>query len=96
MTTAETAPTGPSAGNGPPALMMAGHNTKQEVFMNTFYCVTSSFYDNGRVTAAITATKQAARRPESEFHSTSRADIYIDWYDTQQAAEQAIQDARNA
>ena len=32
MTTAETAHPGPSAGNGPPALMMAGHNAKQEVF----------------------------------------------------------------
>lgn len=64
--------------------------------MNTYYCVTSSFYDSGRVTAAITSMRQSDSKPDSEYHSTSRADVYIDWYESRQEAEQAIIDARNA
>ena len=48
--------------------------------MRTWYCVTSTFDDRGRVTAAITATKEAEVCPESTFSSTNRKDIYIDWF----------------
>lgn len=42
VTTAETARPGPSAGNGPPALMMAGHNKKQEENAMTRYQIVYS------------------------------------------------------
>ena len=62
----------------------------------TWYCVVSSFDDRGRVTANITASKLADEKPESSFTSTSRKDVYADWYDSYEAAEKAVQDARNA
>lgn len=46
--------------------------------MKTWYCVTSSFDNRGRVTANITATKEAETCPESTYTSTSRKDIYND------------------
>lgn len=48
--------------------------------MRTWYCVTSTFDDRGRVTAAITATKEAEVCPKSTFTSAKRKDIYIDWF----------------
>lgn len=50
--------------------------------MKTWYCVTSSFDDRGRVTANITATKEAKACPESTYTSTSRKDIYNDWFES--------------
>lgn len=62
----------------------------------TWYCVVSAFYDNGRVTANITTSKLADEKPESHFTSTSRKDVYSDWYDSYEAAQKAVVDARNA
>ena len=62
----------------------------------TWYCVVSSFYDNGRVTANITASKLADEKPESSFTSLRRKDVYADWYDSYEAAQKAVTDARNA
>lgn len=51
--------------------------------MKTWYCVTSSFDNRGRVTANITATKEA----ESTYTSTSRKDIYNDWFESLDEAQ---------
>lgn len=50
--------------------------------MKTWYCVTSSFDNRGRVTANITATKETETCPESTYTSTSRKDIYNDWFES--------------
>lgn len=64
--------------------------------MKTYYCVTTSFDDRGRVTAGITNTLEAAKKPESPFTSTSRKDIYNDWFESFEEAKQFVEEARVA
>ena len=60
---------------------------KGGVIMKTWYCVTSSFDNRGRVTANITATKEAETCPKSTYTSTSRKDIYNDWFESLDEAQ---------
>ena len=64
--------------------------------MKTYYCVTSSFHDRGRVTAAITATIEAESKPESTYTSTRRKDIYNDWFESIEAANKFVEEAKTA
>lgn len=64
--------------------------------MKTYYCVTTSFDDRGRVTAGITNTVEAVTKPESTFTSTSRKDIYNDWFESFEEAKQFVEEARVA
>ena len=75
-------------------LMIEGKGTVKN--MKTWYCATSSFDDKGRVTAAITATKEAEECPESTFKSTSRKDIYNDWFGSAEEAEEWVEQSRCA
>ncbi len=60
----------------------------------TYYCVTSAYYDNGRVTAAITMIQQCAMKPDDHSTSKSDRDIYTEWYDNLADAEKAVAEAR--
>lgn len=60
----------------------------------TYYCVTSTFHDIGRVTAAITMTQICSVKPESHMTSTRDRDIYTDWYDNFADAQKAVAEAR--
>ena len=62
----------------------------------TWYCVTSSFDDRGRVTATITNTCKAVVKPEGSFVSTRMKDIYNDWYGSMEEANKAVKKAREA
>lgn len=64
--------------------------------MKTYYCVTTTFDDKGRVTATITNTIEADKKPENTFKSTSRKDIYNDWFDNINAANSCIEEAKRA
>ena len=64
--------------------------------MKTYYCVTTSFDDHGRVTAGITNTIEAESKPESTFTSTSRKDIYTDWFDSLKEAREFVEESRMA
>ena len=64
--------------------------------MKTWYCVTSSFDDRGKAAAAITATVEAEEKPDNSHSSTSRKDIYNDWFDSYEEAQQFAEDARCA
>lgn len=64
--------------------------------MKKFYCVTSSVDDYGRCTAAITAECEADTKPENKFTSTSRKDIYSDWFDSLSEAREFAKSAREA
>ena len=64
--------------------------------MKKFYCVTSSVDNYGRCTAAITAECEADAKPESKFTSTSRKDIYNDWFDCLSEAREFAKNAREA
>lgn len=61
--------------------------------MKTFYCVTSTFDDKGRTTASITDTAESDTKPESTTRSTSRKDIYNDWFDSEEKANEFIKEA---
>lgn len=64
--------------------------------MQTFWSVTTICYDSGRITANITSSIEATEMPENTFKSTNRADIYIDWFDNLQDAQDFVNEARNA
>lgn len=64
--------------------------------MTTWYCVTSSFYDNGKVSSRITGTIKSVNKPESCYKELKRCDVYADWYETKTAAEKAVQEALKA
>ena len=65
--------------------------------MKTWYCVTSSFDDRGRAIAAITATKEAEECPEGTYTSTtSRKDIYNDWFGSEEEAKKWVEQTRYA
>ena len=64
--------------------------------MKTYYCVTSVFYDDGRVTAAITSERTADDKPENGYTSTNRCDIYTDWLDSWEQAEAFVKEAKEA
>ena len=64
--------------------------------MKTWYCVTSSYDDRGRVTAGITATQQAGEKPASGYKSTRRKDVYTDWFGSHEEAEKFVEEARKA
>ena len=67
-----------------------------EAQMKTWYCVTTTFDDNGRVWAAITDSGKFSHEPKSTFRSTRTKDIYTDWFDSIEAAEQFMGEAKKA
>lgn len=64
--------------------------------MKTYYCVTTSVYDDGHITATITDTKQAEKKPQSHGKETSKCDIYTDWFESKADAQTFIKEAQNA
>lgn len=62
--------------------------------MKTWYCVTSTYDDHGKTTAAITATMEAEEKPDNSYRSTSWKDIYTDWFDSHEEAQQFVTDTR--
>lgn len=64
--------------------------------MKPYFCVTTSVYDSGKVIAAITSTIQAVCKPENSSKSLNRKDIYNDWFDTLEEAQEFVEDAKQA
>lgn len=64
--------------------------------MGTYYCVTSTFDDRGRVNAAIMAVRESPTKPEDAFYSGVRRDIYHTWFETYEEAEAYVKEARRA
>ena len=62
--------------------------------LKMFWCVTSSFDDRGRVVSYITQSVEAATQPKNSFKSTARKDIYNDWFDSLEAAEAHVEEAK--
>lgn len=61
-----------------------------------WYCVLTSFFDDGRVAANIVDAKEQYEKPEGTYTSTRRADVYTEWFDTLQAAQTYIEETRRA
>lgn len=64
--------------------------------MKTYYCVTTSVDDNGKVLAAITSVVDAVCKPENTIKSLKRKDIYNDWFDDLEEAKKLVEEARTA
>lgn len=64
--------------------------------MKTFWCVTTSVDNKGTVRAAITSFVEAVCKPENTSTSTSRKDIYNDWFEDHEEAEKFVEEARSA
>lgn len=64
--------------------------------MKTFCCVTTSIDNSGRVSARITGMIEAVCKPEDTYTSTTRRDVYNDWFESAEAAEQFVEEAKRA
>lgn len=62
----------------------------------TFYCVTTKVDDKGTVQATITSAIEAVCKPENSFQSFKRKDIYHDWFDSIEEAEDFVREAKEA
>lgn len=64
--------------------------------MKTYWCVTTSVDNRGRVVANITNTVEAVSKPENSQTSTSRRDIYNDWFESLEEAQAFVDEAKRA
>ena len=64
--------------------------------MKTFWGITTLFDDTGKVTAAITDTIKAAKKPENSFKETKKKDKYVDWLETEEEAKERATEALKA
>ncbi|HAB60043.1 MAG TPA: hypothetical protein DCE48_04925 [Lachnospiraceae bacterium] len=64
--------------------------------MKTYFCVTSTFYDNGKVAAAITDSREADQKPENSYKSLNKKDVYNDWFESKEEADEYIKECKNA
>lgn len=62
----------------------------------TFWCVTTSVDDRGRVRAAITGFVEDVTKPENSFRSLARKDIYNDWFSDHEEAVKYVEEAKMA
>ena len=61
-----------------------------------FFEVTTMFFDNGAVSAAITDRIEAARRPKMKMHSGARCDVYRDYFPSLKEARDFVAEAAEA
>ncbi len=62
--------------------------------MRKFWCVTTSFDNRGNVTSGITDCIEADEMPKGVFMSTKQKDIYSDWFDSLEEAQEFVEEAR--
>lgn len=60
-----------------------------------FWKVTTKFYDNGTVKAAVDFI-EADSKPANETYSREKYDLYCDYFDSQKEASDFFQQALNA
>lgn len=64
--------------------------------LKTYWCVTTSVYNSGRIISHITDCIQSVAQPQDEFKELRTKDVYIDWFASKVAAEQFVLDAKKA
>lgn len=64
--------------------------------IKTYYCVTTSVDDKGKVIAVITNVIDAVCKPENGFKSLKHKDIYHDWFERREEAEKMVEEAKIA
>lgn len=61
-----------------------------------WYCVSTSVYDSGKVTAHIVDSKKAVKQPENTGKTYRNRDIYIDWFRSRKEADDYIRETAMA
>lgn len=69
---------------------------KGDLIVKTYYCVKSSVDNHGHMTATITESVEAEEQPADSYVSTSRKDIYTDWFESREEAKKFVSDARSS
>lgn len=64
--------------------------------MKTYYCVTTSVNDRGKVSAAITNVIEAIEKPEGSYKSLKYKDVYHDWFEDLEIAKQFAEGVKRA
>ena len=62
--------------------------------MKTYYCVTTSFDNRGRVTASITNNIKAESKPENTCTCIRRKDIYNDYFESIEEAKKFVEEVK--
>jgi len=62
--------------------------------MRPHYSVTTTVYDDGRVSAALLVCMEADTKPENRCAEKRDRDIYTDWFDTKEEAKEFVKEAR--
>lgn len=58
----------------------------------TFFAVATTIFDDGRAIVRLVGTQVDWVCPQNKVHSTPRATRYIDWFNSQEEAEQFIEE----
>ena len=64
--------------------------------LKTFWVVVTSINDHGNIISNIVGTEMHVSKPETIFRETGRRDIYLDYFESREAAEQFVRDSKNA
>lgn len=64
--------------------------------MKTYFCVVSSYYDDGRTVANVIDRKEANEKPASDYKAGRRCDSYFDWFDSEAEAVAFVEQCRKA
>lgn len=56
----------------------------------TFYAVATTIFDDGRAIVRMAGTAEDYVKPTNKFHSTARADRYVDWFESKAEAEEFV------
>lgn len=62
--------------------------------MKKYWAVLSAYYDDGHIVANIVESKEADSRPQPGYRQTRRADLYTDWFDSREKAEDFVDECR--
>ena len=61
-----------------------------------YYCVTTKIPNKGAVISNVVDCIEAKEKPQSKMTSTPRADIYSDWFESPEEAEEFARISRIA
>jgi hypothetical protein len=60
------------------------------IMKKTYYCVVSKVDDNGNGCANLVDAVEAEEKPEDTVRVTARADIYTDWFESLEEAQEYV------
>lgn len=63
--------------------------------MKTFWITTTGIDDRGRISCQITGTVESKAKPETVHTVTRRKDIYTDYHESREEAEEFVEISRS-